>query len=136
MNWLAILCAGAAYWVLGSLWYSKLFSKPWSSAIEQYGIKVREPSKAELATKMILTFVANLIAAVVLARLLDRIGMPATMNALRGLKIGAALGIAFSATAITINYVWRTPPLKLWAIDVSYHIVACAVMGAILGAWH
>jgi hypothetical protein len=27
MNWLAIGCAGLAYWLLGAVWYSTLFSK-------------------------------------------------------------------------------------------------------------
>ncbi len=30
INWLAVLVAGIAYWVLGALWYSKvLFAKKW-----------------------------------------------------------------------------------------------------------
>ena len=62
MKWLAILCAGAAYWVLGALWYSKLFSKPWVQAIEQHGIKLQPGG---MAMKLIVTFVANVIAAIV-----------------------------------------------------------------------
>jgi hypothetical protein len=27
MNWLAIICAAIAYWILGWLWYSALFGK-------------------------------------------------------------------------------------------------------------
>ena len=56
MNWLAILCAGAAYWILGALWYSKLFSKPWVQAIEQHGIKLQPGG---MAMKLIVTFIAT-----------------------------------------------------------------------------
>jgi hypothetical protein len=129
MNWLAVLCAGAAYWVLGALWYSKLFSKPWVQAIEQHGIKL-QPSG--MAMKLIVTFIANLIAAIVLGRLFHQLHV---VEVLRGIKIGAAVGIGFSATALTMNYVWQSPPPKLWAIDTSFHIVGCILMGAILSAW-
>ena len=31
MNWLAILCAGVAYFFLGFVWYSLLFGKIWAA---------------------------------------------------------------------------------------------------------
>ena len=34
MNWLAVFCAGLAYWLLGAIWYSAIFSKMWRSAVE------------------------------------------------------------------------------------------------------
>jgi hypothetical protein len=129
MNWLAILCAAAAYWVLGALWYSKLFSKPWVQAIERHGIKL-QPSG--MAIKLIVTFIANLIAAIVLAKLFGQLHV---VDVLRGVKIGAALAVAFSATALTMIYVWQSAPPKLWAIDTSFHVVGCMLMGAILSAW-
>lgn len=130
MNWLAILCAGAAYWVLGSLWYSFLFSKPWRAAIEQHGVKMT--NSGGMAMKLVLTFVCNLIAALVLGRLFHQLMVT---DVVRGIKIGAAVGVGFAATALTINYVWQSPPKKLWAIDTGYHVVGCIIMGAILSAW-
>jgi len=32
MNWLAVFCAGLAYWLVGAIWYSVLFSKAWRAA--------------------------------------------------------------------------------------------------------
>src|SRR5207244_11383518 len=91
VNWLAIVCAGAAYWILGALWYSKLFSKPWVQAIERHGIKLQPRG---MAMKLIVTFVANLIAAIVLARLFHQLQV---IEVLRGIKIGAAVGVGFAA---------------------------------------
>ena len=31
MNWLAILCAGVAYFFVGFVWYSLLFGKIWAA---------------------------------------------------------------------------------------------------------
>jgi fluoride ion exporter CrcB/FEX len=129
MNWLAILCAGAAYWVLGALWYSKLFSKPWSSAIEQHGIKLRASG---FAMKLLVTFIANVIAALVLGRLFHQLQV---IDVLRGVKIGAAIGVGFCGTALTMTYIWQSPPTRLWAIDTGFHIVGFILMGAILSAW-
>ena len=129
MNWLAILCAGAAYWVLGALWYSLLFRKPWSTAVEQHGVKLRQEG---FAMKLAITLVANLIAAAVLARLLHQLHV---IELLRGVKIGAAVGVGFCATVLTMTYVWQSPPVRLWAIDAAFHILGFIVMGAILTAW-
>ena len=85
-----------------------------------------------MAMKLIVTFVANLIAAIVLARLFHQLQV---IEVLRGIKIGAAVGVGFAATALTMTYVWQSPPPKLWAIDTSFHIVGCVLMGAILSAW-
>jgi len=57
------------------------------------------------------------------------------MDLLRGLKIGAGVGLGFCATALTMTYVWQSPPRRLWAIDTGYHIVGCVIMGAILAVW-
>lgn len=129
MNWLAILCAGAAYWVLGALWYSLLFRKPWATAVEQHGVKLRQEG---FAMKLAITLVANVIAAAVLGRLLHQLQV---IDLLRGVKIGAAVGVGFCATVLTMTYVWQSPPPRLWAIDSAFHVVGFIIMGAILSAW-
>src|SRR6476661_11169550 len=53
MNWLAVVCAGLAYWLLGAVWYSALFSKAWRSAVEQHGVKLGQPNQSGMATKLI-----------------------------------------------------------------------------------
>lgn len=133
MNWLAILCAGLAYWLLGAAWYSALFSNRWRSAIEEHGVKLGQPGQSGMRIKLIVTLICNLIAALVIARIIHQVGHQ--MDLLRGLKIGAGVGIGFCATALTITYVWQSPPRRLWAIDTGYHVLGCTVMGGILAIW-
>jgi hypothetical protein len=45
MNWLAVFCAGLAYWLLGAIWYSAILSKMWRSAVEELGVKVCQPNQ-------------------------------------------------------------------------------------------
>jgi hypothetical protein len=132
MNWLAIVCAGLAYWLLGAVWYSALFSKAWRAAVEQHGVKLGQPNQSGMGTKLIVTLVCNLIAALVLARVIHQLH---GVDLLRGLKIGAGVGLGFCATALTMTYVWQSPPRRLWAIDTGYHLVGCIIMGAILSVW-
>jgi len=131
MNWLAIICAAVAYWILGWLWYSALFGKIWVAGLEQRGVKLE---KGGMAPKMIGTFIANLLAAVIMARLIQRIG--GGPDILRGLRLGAGMGIGFSATALTIQYLWESRPFKVWLIDASYHFFGCIALGVILSVWH
>src|SRR5437762_6643168 len=67
-----------------------------------------------MGTKLIVTLVCNLIAALVLARVIHQLH---GVDLLRGLKIGAGVGLGFCATALTMTYVWQSPPRRLWAID-------------------
>lgn len=130
MNWLAIICAAIAYWILGFIWYSALFGKIWAAALEQRGMKLE---RGGMVPKMIGTFIANFVAAVVMARLLERMkGVP---DIFHGLRVGAAMGIGFSGTALTIQYLWESKPFKVWLIDAAYHLLGCIVLGAILGVW-
>ncbi len=75
-----------------------------------------------MGTKLIVTLVCNLIAALVLARVIHQLH---GVDLLRGLKIGAGVGLGFCATALAMTYVWQSPPRRLWAIDTGYHIVGC-----------
>jgi hypothetical protein len=133
MNWLAVFSAGLVYWLLGAIWYSAIFSKMWRSAVEEHGIKLDQPGQSGMAIKLIVTLICNLLVALVLARVIHQVGHK--MDLLRGLKIGAGVGVGFCATALTMTYVWQSPPRRLWAIDTCYHIVGCTIMGAILAIW-
>lgn len=130
MNWLAIICAAGAYWVLGAVWYMALFGKIWAAGIEQHGVKLQ---RSGMAAKMVGNFIGNLVAAVIMARLIARTGMADMMH---GLKLGAGVGVGFSATALSIQYLWESKPLKVWLIDASYHVFGCVLLGAILSVWH
>jgi len=129
MNWLAIICAAAAYWVIGAIWYMALFGKIWRAGIEQQGIKIEQSG---MGAKMIGNFLCNLVAAVIMARLIARTGISELGY---GLKLGAGVGLGFSAAALTIQYLWESKPFKVWLIDASHHVVGCTVLGAILAIW-
>jgi hypothetical protein len=132
MNWLAILCAGAAYWVLGFVWYSLLFGKIWAAEVKKYRPEVCGPAPAEMTAKLVSTFVSNVVAAGAMAYLLRRTGIVDMDHALR---LGAAVGIGFACTALTMNAIWESKPTKVWAIDASYNFFGCLLLAVILVSW-
>jgi hypothetical protein len=78
----------------------------WRSAVEEHGVKVCQPNQGGMGIKLIVTLVCNLFAALVLARVIHQVGHH--MDLLRGLKIGAGVGLGFCATALTMTYVWQS----------------------------
>ncbi len=130
MNWLAILCAALAFWVLGSVWYSILFGKMWATAVEQRGLKME---RGGMGPKMIGTFLGNLVAAVVMQRLIARVG---SVDAIHGFRLGIGVGLGFSATTITVAYIWQSQPFRVWLIDIAYYTLGAGLLGLILAAWH
>jgi hypothetical protein len=130
MNWLAIVGAALAFWILGFLWYSVLFGKMWAAGLEQRGLKF-EPGG--MGPKIVGTFLANLVAAVVMQHLIARIG---NVNVLHGLRLGIGVGLGFSATTVTIASIWQSQPFRVWLIDVAYYTLGVGLLGLILSAWH
>ena len=129
MNWTAVICAAAAYWIIGAIWYMALFGKTWAAAIERHGVKLE---RGGMVAKMIGNFLCNLVAATIMARLIGRTGITELGY---GLKLGAGVGLGFCATALTVQYLWESKPFKVWLIDASHHFFGCIALGGILAVW-
>jgi hypothetical protein len=131
INWLAVLVAGVAYFGLGALWYSKaLFGGLW---IKAAGINMNDPDiRKGVAQVMTSSFLLMLIASIGLAILITRIGATGWMT---GLKVGLIAGICFSATAISISYLYEKKPSALHLINGLYNIAGSVIAGIIIAAW-
>jgi hypothetical protein len=57
------------------------------------------------------------------------------VNMIGGIKLSLLIGICFSTTAVSINYVYTKKPFQLYLIDCGYHIVGITLAGAVLSAW-
>jgi hypothetical protein len=129
MNWLAILCAGVAYWVLGYVWYSLLFGKAWAAEQARHRGERPPPSGGEMAGKMMGTFICNLLASGAMAYVLYKAQIYDMNHALR---LGVAAGIGFSGTAITMAYIWEGKSTKIWFIDAGFNFVGCLLLAVII----
>jgi len=132
LNWLAILVAGIAYFVLGALWYSNiLFAKPW---IRMTGIKMDDPNaKKGVAGVMITSFLMMIVCSIGLAIFLTKANTP--LSWMSGVKVGLVAGICFSATSVSSSYLYEKKPIGLHMINCGYNIAGCVVSGIILAVW-
>ncbi|MDQ5861208.1 MAG: DUF1761 domain-containing protein [Actinomycetota bacterium] len=124
INWLAVLLAALASFIVGGLWYSVLFAKVWQ---REAGV-TDEQLKHGTVRVFVGSFLLAAVMAVVLAAFIGSGG--AGFGALAGLATGAA----WVAAALGVNYLFERRSLTLFAINASYNIVTFTAMGAIIGA--
>jgi hypothetical protein len=126
VDWLAVLVAGLAYFILGMIWYSMLFGKAW---IRLTGVNANDPNMKKGAagiflTSLIMMLVASFGMGVLLAYFQPH-------NIMLGVKLGLLVGVCFSATAISISYLYEKKPFGLHLINGGYNVVGCVVVGVV-----
>ncbi|MBX0300216.1 DUF1761 domain-containing protein [Cryobacterium sp. 1639] len=122
-NWLAIALAALSSFVIGGLWYSVLFARPWQRAA---GV-----TDEQLTRGTARVFIGSAILAIVMAISLAAFIGPNGPGF--GVFAGFATGATFVAAAFGVNYLFERRSLLLFAINGSYNVVTFTVMGAIIG---
>lgn len=126
VNVLAVGLAALSAFMLGGLWYSVLFGKPWMALTGQSEERLKSGNPALVFGG---AFLLNLIAAWVFAMFL---------GPNPGLQFGAAAGLAtglcWVTTALGVTYLFERRPLGLWLINGGYQTLQFTLFGAILGA--
>ena len=130
LNWLAVLVAAAGYFILGAIWYSFLFKNAW---IRLSGVNVNDPNGKKglggiMFTSFILMFIASLGIAIILNKLV-------VVDLMSGIKTGLVAGVCFSATGLSISYLYEKKSLGLHLINGIYNIAGCVIAGIILAMW-
>ncbi|MES2701570.1 MAG: DUF1761 domain-containing protein [Bacteroidota bacterium] len=129
LNFLAIAVATVVYFIIGALWFSVLFGKPW---IKLTGITMSDEDKKGVPKVFAVTFVINFIICMATAIVIYLVN-PA--DAISAATVGMILGIGFMAAPAAMNYMYARRPFQLTMIDAGYHVVAITVVSMILGVW-
>jgi hypothetical protein len=129
MNLWAVLAAGVASLLLGSLWYSPaLFGAAWMRAT---GLTQEQARSASMVQILGMTLLLALIGAAVFALFL---GPKPELGFATG--AGFSAGLCWVAGSFGINYLFEQRPLRLFLINGGYYTVQYTLIGVILGAWH
>ncbi len=129
INYLAVIAAAIAAFAIGGLWYAPFaFDRPWRKAARLSDADVARGSMPVIFGS---AFVATLIAAYSLARLLAVDGT----TLLSGLLAGLLAGFGIAAMSVGILTSFERRPLSYLLINGGYLTVMFAVMGLIIGAW-
>jgi hypothetical protein len=127
VNYWAVLLAAAAYYILGSLWYSpKLFGHLW---MKHEGL---HPHQVEFRWQAFVgEAIIDLIIAYVLALVLD---IAKVTTPLEGLVVALWLWIGFVGTTQFSGVLWGRKSFKGFLIYAGFTLIGFLMMGAILAA--
>lgn len=130
INWVGVALATIAAFVLGYIWFTPLFGKPWLRELGKTQEQLNRQGPA-FALSVAMEFVAWTITATVLAIIIERFGPGVTT----GLTVGLLCAAGLVATAKLADVLFaHTSPKRYW-IEAGNRLVSYALMGAIYGSF-
>lgn len=128
INWLAVLVATAAYFVLGAIWYSNaLMGRQYRAAIGQ-----SDDSPVNVPA-IIVNLVAWFVAAIALALISAGIGADTAVD---GIVLGLLVGVGFLGTHRVTAVVYEGRGSAIMRVNAPYQLLGLAIMGLILAIWN
>lgn len=133
MNYMAIIVAAIAGWLLGAAWYGVL-GRQWMAALGKTPAEMKIRQGTAFYAPFVLSFIGNLIMAWILAGVLGHLG-PGQVTVKNGVISAAFLWSGFVITTLVVNNAFAQRKLALTVIDGGHWLAVLLVMGAIIGAW-
>lgn len=132
INFMAVLMAALANFLLGLLWYSPfVVGCAWMVQMNLKGEDI-DKLKGRIPIKSLGSFVCAYISAVMMTILIKVMG---ASNLISGINLGLMIAVGFVLTSILNNNFFEDRPIKLFLITAGHYLLVFTVMGAILGAW-
>jgi len=131
INYLAVLVAGIAGWLVGAVWYGVL-GKQWRDALGWTAADMTGPDgkRPMPIGPMITAFFAQVLMALMLAGLLGHMGGPSVT---RGIVAGALVWLGFVITTSAVNNAFQKKKPMLTVIDGGHWLAVLVVQGIVLG---
>ena len=124
-----VFIAAIVEWLLGALWYGVIFKKSWRKFA---GFTEGEKPKNRFFG-MVISFVACLLISYVLAHI---VGWERSMNFTAGADIAIICWLGFVAPTLFTQHIFENRRANLFAINACYWLLAMAIGGGILAAFH
>jgi uncharacterized membrane protein len=133
LNWLAVIVAALAYFVLGALWYAPpVMGKTWMAA---GGMEMPTDGQRPGFGIYAVPLVGSVLSAVALGMLAEA---TTTDTVGEGFVLGlvVAVGFAVAIALVTATFESNKPKPMVWgAINAGYHALGIVVAALIIGAW-
>jgi Protein of unknown function (DUF1761) len=130
VNWVAIIVAAIADWLLGAVWFT-VFATQWRAGIRMPA----DQMQATMAHPNFWPFLVALISSFVMAYVIARVVAGSVTHTLfRGIIAGILIGLAAAAAMVT-EMVFEIRPGSFILLAAGYPLVGSILMGIILGAW-
>jgi hypothetical protein len=131
VNYLAILVSGVAIFLLGGIWYSVLFKKPWVALMGIPEEKMKEGSGA-MPFNFLMAFLCGLAISYIMAIVINHF---APFSVARGAMVGTMIWIGFAAPTSFATAIFSMTKKPLWLINSTYNWLCFVVVGIILSVW-
>lgn len=131
INFLAVLVAAVATFMVGGLWYGLLFAKRWAE-VHGYTEDQLQAMAKKQGRNFAVFFVSDLVMGVILSLLIINLHL---QNAVQGAGLGFLMWLGIAATIGACKNAANNKPLAAFVIDTGHELTALLVMGMILGAW-
>jgi hypothetical protein len=136
INYIAVLVAALANFVIGFLFHGPLFGKTWMRLANIH------PTGNEKLKDMIPQMVKNLLMNVLFAYVLSVVYLFASTSpamggegALNGMVCAFWVWLGFVVPATSMDVIWMKKSVKLWYFELCSSLVSCLAMGAIIASW-
>ena len=138
INYLAVLVAGVAYFMIGFLWYSVIFGKIWTKLMgfDKLDKKKQAALKKKMGSSMAFNFLATLLTAYCMAwSIQSGAGFYHISGVTLGLQTGFWIWLGFIATSQLNDVLWGGRPFKLYLLNVGYYLISYLAVGTVLAVW-
>lgn len=132
INYLAVVAAAVASFVLGFLWYGPIFGKQW---MVLSGINPDKPQKG-MMKMMVMSFIGSFLMSYAFAHSLVFANTYLNASGIFAALMGAFwTWLGFIAPVTLSSVLWEGKPWKLWILNNAFYLVSLSVMGTILVFW-
>lgn len=129
VNYLAVLVAAIAGYVIASVWYGVVFRKVWIGLTNITEMKL-------MPMNIVIVFVGTFIMSFVLDHSIAFGNAYVHTSGLAGgLQGGFFNWLGFIVPVTLMGVMYEKRPWKLWALDNGFWLLSLLVMGAILSSW-
>ena len=133
IKYAAVIVATLVHYILGGLWYSPLlFGNKFIQLINWTPEQLRQGETQSHAKELALAFVMSLVLVYVLAHFVN---YTKARNAIGGIQTAFWLWLGFVVATQAPTVIFEGRSFGLFAINVAYQLVGCALAGAILAIW-
>jgi hypothetical protein len=131
INYWAIVIAAVASWLVGAVWYMAL-GRAWMAALGKTREELMGPSGKPSPVPFVMSFVAELLMAWVLAGIIGHLGQ-GQVTLSNGIISGFFAWLGFVATTIAVNHAYSGARPTLTLIDGGHWLAVLVVQGAVIG---
>ena len=129
LNWLAVLVAGLAYFIIGAVWYTDaLMGRQYRSALGLDPDARATPDPMPL----VINLVGWLVSALALGLVSAAVGAEGFAE---GLLLGLVVGVGVVITQMLVTTTYEGRGNALFKVNAPYVIIGYAVMGVVLATW-